>query len=386
MSNNNSNQTDSPAADDPWARARKVLEEKKAIEARAKAVITGEALQAKKEAESEAAEGEPTAGETAADGDEPIKKVNRQTVSYLSKRFEEVGLNPNRRHGQNFLVDLNLIQMIARSAELGKNDVVLEVGTGMGSLTGMLAAKAAHVITVEIDGHLHQMASEELEPFDNIEMLKQDALKNKNQFDDRVIEAIKKALAESPYRKFKLAANLPYNIATPVIANLLRSEVIPAMMSVTIQKELADRITAKPGSKDYGSLTVWVQSMADAELVRIMAPHVFWPRPKVDSAILKITHRPDKAASIPDIDFFYAFVRAMFFHRRKFMRSVAVAAFKGQLSRPQVDEVLAEAGLREDSRTEQLSVVELQSLCEQFRQKLIEVTGEEQPRLANQGN
>lgn len=386
MSSNNSNQTDSPAADDPWARARKVLEEKKAIEARAKAVITGEALQAKKEAESESAEGESPADETAVDGDQPIKKVNRQTVSYLSKRFEEVGLNPNRRHGQNFLVDLNLIQMIARSAELGKNDVVLEVGTGMGSLTGMLAAKAAHVITVEIDGHLHQMASEELEPFDNIEMLKQDALKNKNQFDDRVIEAIKRALAESPYRKFKLAANLPYNIATPVIANLLRSEVIPAMMSVTIQKELADRITAKPGSKDYGSLTVWVQSMADAELVRIMAPHVFWPRPKVDSAILKITHRPDKAASIPDIDFFYAFVRAMFFHRRKFMRSVAVAAFKGQLSKPQVDEVLAEAGLREDSRTEQLSVGELQSLCELFRQKLIAVTGEEKPRLANQGN
>lgn len=322
MSNNNSNQTDSPAADDPWARARKVLEEKKAIEARAKAVITGEALQTKKDATSEAANGE-SAGETTTDGDKPIK-VNRQTVSYLSKRFEEVGLNPNRRHGQNFLVDLNLIQMIARSADLGKNDVVLEVGTGMGSLTGMLAAKAAHVITVEIDGHLHQMASEELEPFDNIEMLKQDALKNKNQFDDRVIEAIKKALAESPYRKFKLAANLPYNIATPVIANLLRSEVIPTMMSVTIQKELADRITAKPGSKDYGSLTVWVQSMADAELVRIMAPHVFWPRPKVDSAILKITHRPDKAASIPDIDFFYAFVRAMFFHRRKFMRSLSL--------------------------------------------------------------
>ena len=389
MSNNNSNQTDSPAADDPWARARKVLEEKKAIEARAKAVITGEALQTKKDATSEdatseAANGE-SAGETTTDGDKPIK-VNRQTVSYLSKRFEEVGLNPNRRHGQNFLVDLNLIQMIARSADLGKNDVVLEVGTGMGSLTGMLAAKAAHVITVEIDGHLHQMASEELEPFDNIEMLKQDALKNKNQFDDRVIEAIKKALAESPYRKFKLAANLPYNIATPVIANLLRSEVIPTMMSVTIQKELADRITAKPGSKDYGSLTVWVQSMADAELVRIMAPHVFWPRPKVDSAILKITHRPDKAASIPDIDFFYAFVRAMFFHRRKFMRSVAVAAFKGQLSKPQVDEVLEEAELRADSRTEQLSVEELQSLCELFRQKLIEVTGEANPRLANQGN
>ena len=102
--------------------------------------------------------------------------------------------------------------------------------------------------------------------------------------------------------------------------------------------------------------------------------------------MLNRTHRPEKAAAIPDIDFFYAFVRAMFFHRRKFMRSVAVAAFKGQLSKPQIDEVLAAAELREDSRTEQLSVAELQSLCELFRQKLIEVTGEEKPRLANQGN
>ena len=410
MSSNNSNETDdstpdgdpwerarenlnaskaAKAANDPWERARKTLEEKKAVEARAKAVISGEALQAKKDAADDPTVGEdsnPAETEAGSEDAKPVKKVNRQTVSYLSRRFEEVGLNPNRRHGQNFLVDLNLIQMIAGAAELGKNDVVLEVGTGMGSLTGILAQKAAHVITVEIDGHLHQMAAEELESFDNVEMLKQDVLKNKNQLDERVIQAIKNALANQPYRKFKLAANLPYNIATPIIANLLRSEVIPAMMSVTIQKELADRITAKPGSKDYGSLSVWVQSMADAELVRIMPPHVFWPRPKVDSAILKITYRPEKASAIPDINFFYAFVRAMFFHRRKYMRSVAVAAFKGQLSKPQVDEVLTAAELREDSRTEQLTVAQLQSLSELFRQKLIEVTGEESPRLANQGN
>ncbi len=370
MSSSNSNETNSPQAEanDPWERAKKALEAKKAI------------------AEGKPPESEPAAPLVPEPAAKPGKKVNRQTVSYLSRRFEEVGLNPNKRHGQNFLVDLNLIQMIARSADLTANDVVLEVGTGMGSLTGMLAQKAAHVITVEIDGYLHQMASEELEDFDNIQMLKQDALKNKNQFDDRVIDAIKAALAIDPNRVFKLAANLPYNIATPVIANLLRSEVIPATMSVTIQKELADRITAKPGSKDYGALSVWVQSMADAELVRIMPPHVFWPRPKVDSAILKIVHRPEKAASIPDIDFFYAFVRAMFFHRRKFLRSVAVSAFKGQLSKPDVDEVLGKAELKEDSRTEQLSVADLQGLSELFRQKLVEVTGESNPRLANQGN
>ena len=105
-----------------------------------------------------------------------MAKVNRQTVSYLSRRFEEVGLNPNKRHGQNFLIDLNLLNMIDRSAELDKKDVVLEIGTGMGSLTGLFAEAAAQVVTVEIDQHLFQLASEELEPFDNIEMLKQDAV------------------------------------------------------------------------------------------------------------------------------------------------------------------------------------------------------------------
>ena len=103
-------------------------------------------------------------------------KQNRQTISYLSQRFEEVGLNPNKRHGQNFLIDLNLIQLLARSADVGPNDVVLEIGTGMGSLTGMLAEDAAVVVTVEIDEYLHQMASEELEDFDNILMLKQASL------------------------------------------------------------------------------------------------------------------------------------------------------------------------------------------------------------------
>ena len=319
-----------------------------------------------------------------ADANKP--KVNRQTVSYLSRRFAEVGLNPNKRHGQNFLVDLNLIQMIANTAKLNSNDVVLEIGTGMGSLTGLMALEAGTVITVEIDEYLFQMASEELEELDNVIMLKQDALKNKNKMHQNVINAVKEQLAVSPDRVFKLAANLPYNVATPIISNFLRGEVVPASMSVTIQKELADRLVAKPGSKDYGALSVWVQGLCDVSIVRVMSPKVFWPRPKVDSAIIYIEHRPERRASFADIDFFYAFVRAMFFHRRKFMRSVAVAAFKGQLDKTQVDEVLQAENHGPNARTEELQGVELQKLCEAFRQQLIKVTGEERPKLANQGN
>lgn len=296
-----------------------------------------------------------------------MTKQNRQTVSYLSRRFEEVGLNPNKRHGQNFLIDLNLIQLLARSADVCPNDVVLEIGTGMGSLTSLLAEQAAAVVTVEIDQFLHQMAREELERFTNIEMLKQDALKNKNQIHPNVMQAVAKHMAEGENRIFKLAANLPYNVATPIISNLIRSDLHPATLTVTIQKELADRLMASPGTKDYGSLSVWVQSLCDVELVRVMSPQVFWPRPKVDSAIVQLINREERRAAIPDLDYFLQFVRVMFFHRRKFMRSVAVSAFQEHLDKPQVDQVLQAQGHGPETRTEQLSIEQLQSLCEAFR-------------------
>jgi 16S rRNA (adenine1518-N6/adenine1519-N6)-dimethyltransferase len=296
-----------------------------------------------------------------------MTKPNRQTVSYLSRRFEEVGLNPNKRHGQNFLIDLNLIQLLARTAAVGPNDVVLEIGTGMGSLTSLLAEQAAAVVTVEIDQFLHQMAREELERFDNVEMLKQDALKNKNLIHPNVMEAVKRHLAAGENRIFKLAANLPYNVATPIISNLIREDLHPATLTVTIQKELADRLMASPGTKDYGSLSVGVQSLCDVELIRVMSPQVFWPRPKVDSAIVHLIHREKRRAMIPDLGYFHNFVRAMFFHRRKFMRSVAVSAFKEHLDKSQVDAVLQSQGYGADTRTEQLSIAQLQSLCEAFR-------------------
>ena len=295
---------------------------------------------------------------------------NRQTVSYLMKRFREIGLDPDARHGQNFLIDINLVELLVRTADLGPDDVVLEVGTGTGSLTALMAAQAGAVITVEIDEHLYQMAREELAEFDNITMLHQDVLRNKNHFDARVIETIQQKLAESPNRRFKLAANLPYNIATPVISNLLRCEVVPDSMTVTIQKELGDRITAKPGKKDYSALSIWIQSLCDAELVRVMPPSVFWPRPKVHSAILHIVHRPERRERIPDIEFFHTFVRSMFFHRRKFLRSVMISAFKGRLEKPDIDEVMARLSLGPDTRAEQLDVPTMLVLCELLREKV----------------
>lgn len=295
--------------------------------------------------------------------------MNRQTKTFLMAQFREMGIKPATRHGQNFLIDLNLQQMIVDSAELTDADVVLEVGTGTGALTASMAKRAAAVVTVEIDGHLFELASEELIDYDNVTMLRQDALKNKNKFDARVMEAVGERLAEAPGRRLKLAANLPYNIATPVLSNLLLCEHVPHTMVATIQKELADRIVAQPWSKDYGALSVWMQCQAKTEIVRIMPPSVFWPTPKVDSAIVRITVDAARRASIPDLRFFHQFVRAIFLHRRKFLRANVVSALKQHLSKDQVDEILAQMELNPDARTEQLDVPTLLRLTELVRAK-----------------
>ena len=293
--------------------------------------------------------------------------MSRQTKSFLIDRFREMGITPATRHGQNFLIDLNLLRLLIDSAELTKDDVVLEVGTGTGAMTAQMAQRAAAVVTVEIDSHLFELASEELLDYPHVTMLNFDALHNKNQFDERVMEAVGEKLAEAPDRRFKLVANLPYNIATPVLSNLLLCPHVPHMMVATIQKELGDRIVAQPWSKDYGALSVWMQSQAATEIVRIMPPTVFWPMPKVDSAIVRITVDPEKRAAIPDLKYFHQFVKTIFIHRRKFLRANIVAAMKEHLSKPEIDEVLSEMQLAEDTRTEQLDVATLQRLTELIR-------------------
>ena len=284
--------------------------------------------------------------------------------------MHEVGIQPDRRHGQNFLVDLNLVELIASSAELDERDVVLEVGTGMGSLTGLMAPHAGHIVTIEIDAGLAQIADEELASYSNVTLLQQDALRNKNNIHDTVKSAVAAQLDAIPSSRLKLVANLPYNIATPLISNLLHWERLPSMMCVTIQKELADRLMAPPSTKDYGALSIWVQSLAEVELVREMPPSVFWPPPKVNSAIIRILPQVERRQLIPDVKFFHTFVRSLFFHRRKFLRSVLISAFKTELDKSDVDAVLDSSYFHAEMRAEQLQVEEIQELSELFRLKV----------------
>ncbi len=293
-----------------------------------------------------------------------------QTLTFLLRRFKEAGIRPHVRFGQNFLIDLNLQRVLLSAADLGPDDVVLEVGTGTGSLSVLMARQAAAVVTVEIDNQLFQLASEELFGLDNVFMLEMDALKNKNHLNPAVLEAVAEQLAAAPGRRLKLVSNLPYNVATPIITNLLASDIPPYSMTITIQKELGDRIVASPGSKDYGALSIWLQNQCQVEIVRIMPPSAFWPRPKVHSAIMQITRDDALRDRIPDRKFFHTFVRSMFFHRRKFLRSELLSAFKNRLDKPQVDAILAQQGLDPTARAEQLDVDAMLSLCEAVRAQL----------------
>lgn len=291
----------------------------------------------------------------------------RQTKTFLLERFREMGIRPATRHGQNFLIDLNLAQLIVDAAQLDKDDVVLEVGTGTGSLTAMMAERAAAVVTVEIDAHLFELASEQLIDLPNVRMLRLDALRNKNTIDDRIMDAVGEHLAAAPGRRFKLVANLPYNIATPILSNLLLARHVPHSMTATIQKELAERITASPSTKDYSALSVWIQSQAATEIVRLLPPSVFWPAPKVSSAILRIVVDPARRARIADLQYFHQITKSLFLHRRKFLRANVLAAMKRFLNNQQVDALLDEMEFTPDTRTEQLDVATLIRLADKLR-------------------
>ena len=298
--------------------------------------------------------------------------AERQTASFLMKRFREVGIRPVTRHGQNFLVDLNLLELLAGSASVCEQDVVLEVGTGTGSLTDLIAPRAAAVVTVEIDRRLAQLAAEHLVRLDNVTMLVHDALKSKNKLHPELLAAVEHELETHPGSQLKLVANLPYNIATPVITNLLATDLPVDSMTVTIQKELADRMMASPGTKDYGALSIWMQCQSVVELVRVMPPSVFWPRPRVDSAIIHIDVQPEWQKRFIDREFFHQFTRSLFFHRRKFLRSVVISAMKGKLDKPAVDEVLTGMQLESNARAEELDVAAVMELSEAFRCRLLE--------------
>jgi 16S rRNA (adenine1518-N6/adenine1519-N6)-dimethyltransferase len=280
----------------------------------------------------------------------------RQTLSYLTRLFEAYGLEAKSKLGQNFLIDLNLVDLIVRTAELDATDAVLEVGTGTGSLTAKLADHAGAVVTVEIDKTLQPVAKEVVGERPNVKFVFGDALAKKNELNPDMLKAWDETAKEKGCTRRKLVANLPYVIATPLISNLLIARDNIERMVVMVQWEIAERMRAAVGTKDYNALSVLVQSVADVEVVRKVLPSNFHPRPKVDSAIVLIKPNAEKRAKVGDVAKFRVFLRDLYVHRRKNLRQALVGWPTGRKEKGDVDAKLAELGIDGTVRSEALDL------------------------------
>jgi 16S rRNA (adenine1518-N6/adenine1519-N6)-dimethyltransferase len=294
----------------------------------------------------------------------------RQTQSYLRSLFARRGIAPRRQLGQNFLIDLNIHDLIVKAADVGPGDMVLEVGSGTGALTSLMAARGATVVAVEVDPAMAKLTAEAVAGLPGVRVLAQDALEGKNELSPGVLDAVRSGLAAAPGRHLKLVANLPYNVATPVITNLLvHPELCPMLMVVTIQRDLADRVNARPASPAYGAVSVLVQALAEVSLVRGLPPTVFWPRPKVDSAVVAIRPLVARRAKVGDVAWFHQLVRRVFLHRRKYLRHVLAGLWRDQWTKADVDAWLAAQGLSGQLRAEALDVEEFLALAHALKER-----------------
>jgi len=290
----------------------------------------------------------------------------RQTQSYLRDLFQCNRLHPKNKLGQNFLIDLNLVDFIVHSADLTRGDLALEIGSGTGSLTAKLAEAAGSVLSVEIDPAFHALAIESAHGHDNVRLLNVDALKNKNQMNPDVLANLEELKEKYRPQRVKLVANLPYAVATPVITNLLIAHVPLERMVVTVQWEIAEKLIARPSTKEYGALAVLVQSLADVEILRKLPPSVFWPRPQVESGIVRIQPNAEKRQQVADVQRLRYFLRDLYSHRRKNLRGGLISLTGHQHEKAIIDAKLAELGYTGTERAEQLSIEQHLQLCEAF--------------------
>jgi 16S rRNA (adenine1518-N6/adenine1519-N6)-dimethyltransferase len=242
-----------------------------------------------------------------------------QTKHQIQQLLLSAGVLPNKRLGQHFLVDLNLMRLLVNSSDIHDDDVVLEVGCGTGSLTEAIAEKAGCCIAVEFDNILAEIAKEQLAGRSNVEIINADILADKVTINAAVVEAVQSALRKHGGR-FLLVSNLPYNAASSVMLNLVSGPVIADAMFVTVQKEVAERMTAGPGNKCYGTLSIFLSAAGDLKTLRVLKPTVFWPQPKIDSAMISFVRSKYKAGRIEDMELFSEVVRLFMNYRRKMLK------------------------------------------------------------------
>ena len=262
-----------------------------------------------------------------------------------------------KKYGQNFLIDEEVLYDTVEAAGIGPDDLVLEIGPGIGTLTQYLAARARRVIAVEIDRSLEDVLADTLSGFKNVEIRWGDILKT----DLREL-----VLDENGGRPVRVAANLPYYITTPVLMELLLCGAPIRSITVMVQKEVADRMTAAPGTKAYGALTLAVQYYSEPGTVRIVHPTSFVPQPGVDSALIHLEVRDRPPVQVKDEKKLFALIRASFNQRRKKLSNGVAGSPEFAVSRGDVEAALVRAGLDPGVRGEKLSLPEFAALCDEL--------------------
>ena len=272
----------------------------------------------------------------------------------IRKELAEFGLFPRKKLGQHFLVDPNILNKVVRTAQVGKEDVVLEVGPGLGQMTLALADRAKKVIAVEIDERLVTILRQKVEDHPNIEVIKSDILK-----------VDFKHLFKKETVPIKVVANLPYQISTPLLFRFVESKETFSALNLMLQKEVAERMVASPGRKEYGPLSIFIQTYADVSIQFTIKPSAFFPAPKVESAMVHMVWRGKPMIETDDEEWFKRVVKACFGYRRK---TLINALKHSELSlRESVGSRMEEIGIDPRRRPETLTIQEFAKLAESLK-------------------
>ena len=274
-----------------------------------------------------------------------------QTKHEIQHLLAQAGSQPRHRFGQNFMIDQNLVRVVADAGQIEAGDLVVEVGPGTGTLTEEILSRGADVVAVEIDRDLSRLLRERFGEQAKFSLIEGDALASKHAVNAELLASIR--AAKESQRAVKLVANLPYNIASPLIIELLIAGV--DLLAFTVQKEVADRVRAAAGAEAYGVLSVMCQLLAEVEVLRTLPPQAFWPAPKIDSSLVRLVRKDELGARATE---FGRFVQKLFSFRRKTLRKALVEM---EIDAPRV---LAASGFDPQGRPEVFSPAELLRLFE----------------------
>ena len=260
-----------------------------------------------------------------------------------------------KKFGQNFLIDTHVLDKIVRAAEITPEDYVLEIGPGIGTLTQYLCESAKHVFAVEIDDNLIPILQETLSPYDNVTVIHNDVLK---------LDINKLVEEKCEGKRIKVVANLPYYITTPILMGLFESHVPMESVTVMVQKEVAQRMQALPGGKDYGALSLAVQFYAEPYIVANVPPNCFIPRPGVGSAVIRLNRYQEPPVKVKDEQLMFRLIRASFNQRRKTLQNGIANSGELSFTKEQIAKALESLGISANIRGESLSLAEFAALSD----------------------